>query len=56
MMSHNDQLVCTACFYKRKPVELKYRPKRKWKRKLLLWGLIIAAVAAAAWAVWHFAF
>jgi DNA-directed RNA polymerase subunit RPC12/RpoP len=55
MMQHNGQAVCTECFYKRKPVELKYPRKSSRKRRLLLLVLLLAAIGAAAWAVWHFA-
>ena len=52
---HTGQLVCTECFHKRKPVELRYPRKRSRKRKVVLWLLIAAAIAAAALAVWYFA-
>jgi phage FluMu protein Com len=53
MLEHNGQMVCTDCFYQRKPVVLKTRTKRGRKRKILLWLLILLAVAAAvAAAVW----
>jgi DNA-directed RNA polymerase subunit RPC12/RpoP len=54
MLEHNGQAVCTDCYYKRKPVVLKYPKKTSRKRKLLGWLLIVAAAAVAAGAVWYF--
>ena len=54
MMRHEGQAVCTDCFYKRKPVELKYPDKAKARRRRrLLWAALIVLLAAAgAWLVW----
>lgn len=54
MLEHSGQLVCTDCYYKRKPVVLKYKKKRSKKRKFLLFVLILAAIGGAAWAGWYF--
>jgi DNA-directed RNA polymerase subunit RPC12/RpoP len=54
MMQHNGQAVCTECYYKRRPVVLKYPKKTSRKRKLLIRLLIVAAVALAVGAVWYF--
>jgi hypothetical protein len=49
MLEHTGQLVCTVCYHKRKPVELKYPKKRSRKFKLLLWlGIVVVLAAGAA--------
>jgi len=54
MMQSVGQAVCADCFYKRKPVKLKYPDKKKARRRkrlLRLAGLIVL-LAAAGWLIW----
>ena len=53
MLQHNGQMVCTDCFYQRKPVVLKYRKKRRRKFKVLVWlGVLLAIAGAVLVLVW----